>query len=100
MPAPTEVNIYQKIIDLKEIFKNKNKKVVVILKSLLDDGEIELIDGRRFVTHKSTLYHLDKMPKNCVRVADGFRIFSLAVQKIYLKKWIKNKIFFFFKKIE
>src|SRR4051794_38218548 len=31
-------------------------EVVGVLKALLEDGEILLTDGRRFVTHKSPLY--------------------------------------------
>ena len=51
-------------------------EVVCILKGLLEDGEILLPDGRRFVTSRSTLWH--SSDKSCVRVAAGFRVIALA----------------------
>ena len=56
-------------------------EVVIVLKGLLEDGEILLGDGRRFVSGKSQLYAgLDdaRLPPNVHRIHDGFRVIALA----------------------
>ena len=56
-------------------------EVVCIMKGLLEDGEILLGDGRRFVSSKSQIYAgLDdaELPENVHRIHDDFRVISLA----------------------
>lgn len=61
-------------------------EVVCVLKGLLEDGEILLGDGRRFVTSRSDLYKfthtknddIDTKAYNIHPVHEDFRIFALA----------------------
>ena len=56
-------------------------EVVCVLKGLLEDGEILLGDGRRFISTKSQVYAgLDdsQLPDNVHRIHDDFRVISLA----------------------
>jgi hypothetical protein len=56
-------------------------EVVCIMKGLLEDGEILLGDGRRFISSKSQIYAGltdDQLPDNVHRIHDDFRVISLA----------------------
>jgi MoxR-like ATPase len=56
-------------------------EVVCVLKGLLEDGEILLGDGRRFISSKSQIYAGltdDQLPDNVHRIHDDFRVISLA----------------------
>ena len=56
-------------------------EVVCIMKGLLEDGEILLGDGRRFISSKSQVYAGltdDQLPENVHRIHDDFRVISLA----------------------
>ena len=51
------------------------------MKGLLEDGEILLGDGRRFISSKSQIYAGltdDQLPDNVHRIHDDFRVISLA----------------------
>jgi MoxR-like ATPase len=55
-------------------------EVVCVLKGLLEDGEILLGDGRRFITSRSSMWVLgaDILPANVNRVHEGFKVIALA----------------------
>eukprot|EP00729_Bicosta_minor_P004263 gene4263-23013_t len=63
-------------------FDKAPTEVVCILKGLLEDGEVLLADGRRFVTPKSPLYAASKrgddLPTPVWRADPGFQVIALA----------------------
>ena len=56
-------------------FDKAPTEVVVVLKALLEDGEILLADGRRFVRSNSQLLGT---ANNIKQIAEGFRVIALA----------------------
>ena len=63
-------------------FDKAPTEVVCILKGLLEDGEVLLADGRRFVTPRSPLYAAsergDALPTAVWRADPGFQVIALA----------------------
>jgi hypothetical protein len=65
-------------------FDKAPAEVVIVLKALLEDGEILLGDGRRFVSPKSLLWEMDQMdlPSDAAsgvkRIHPEFRVIALA----------------------
>jgi MoxR-like ATPase len=56
-------------------------EVVCVMKGLLEDGEILLGDGRRFISSKSQIYAGftdDQLPGSVHRIHDDFRVIALA----------------------
>jgi MoxR-like ATPase len=62
-------------------FDKAPAEVVIVLKALLEDGEILLGDGRRFVSSKSLLWEMD-LPSDAAsgvkRIHPEFRVIALA----------------------
>jgi hypothetical protein len=56
-------------------FDKAPTEVVVVLKALLEDGEILLADGRRFVRSNSKMLGTGD---NIKPIADGFKVIALA----------------------